>query len=170
MSKTTKKRVIYKPEIVATAKAMFVQEGKSALQIAEALSGPTHQTISNWARQNRAKKGEPLRNWITEREEHINALYVKLSPKQQAQKFLDKIDRLLAKPTEDFDTKDADALSKLHKAMQDILDDKYQLPMMFQVLGDLIGFLKLHYGELVTEQFVNAIRHFKNLKMQEAGN
>jgi hypothetical protein len=143
----------YTSKIINTAKKMYVQDGKSANDISEHFKNkPTAQTILNWV-----KKEE----WDKLRAEHRNREYEKLSPKALAEKILEKINNILNIDSAQFSTKDADSLAKLQSALGKITARKYQLPMMFQLLTDLINFLNNNYPHLVTDDFIRAIRDFK---------
>lgn len=167
-----RKNQTYPPELMARAKVMFVQEGKSALEIAKLLEGPSHQTISNWAKKRpavtRSRNAEQCTTWIEEKATFQHNMYANMSPASQAQKILEKINAILGIDGKSFTTKDADALAKLSKLMENITDKKYQVPMMFEILTRLVGFLKTNYATIVNETFLNAVRHFKNDIMNEA--
>lgn len=144
----------FPPDVKAKIRFLYVDEGKSALDISKKYKGnPSAQTISLWAKQN---------GWNQERTEHTHEEYEKLSPQNLATKILKHIAHILDKKTARFTTKDADALAKLRVAMEKITDKKYQIPMMYELLTNEVDFLNKNYPQFVTEEFLNAIRHFKN--------
>ncbi len=158
--------MVYSPDTKAEVKKMFVIEGKGFDNIANHFSNkPTKQTIANWAK----KKNSNGSNWFKERDDYTQSQYESLSPKRMATKILKKIHVILDKPDEDFNVKEADALAKLRVALEKITDKRYQIPMMFELLTDLIKFLRKHYPELANEKFINAIRHFKNELKERLG-
>lgn len=162
------KRTPYSITLVETAHVMYVQQGKSAVEIARELNGPTHQTITNWANRQRKAPNGKLTSWVIERAEFSEAEYARLSPAAQAQKIMAQMNMIISKPPSSFTTKDADALAKMQKLLSEVTAAKYQVPMMFEVLTDFVGFLKLHYPEQLSEPFNNALLHFKNVKLAEA--
>lgn len=136
----------------------FVKDGISAREISRQYEGkPSAQQIMNWAR-----KKINGQTWEEERDEYQAHEYETLSPQGQVQKILLRINKLLTEDISRFTTKDADAIAKLQKTMERIVDKKFQIPMMFELLTKLIEFLMKHYAEIVTHDFLNAIRHFKN--------
>lgn len=156
----------YSPAIRAEIKKLFVNDGKSPITISNIYKGnPTMQSISNWANAIN-KEGK---NWKDEREDYEQYYYEQLSPKNLASKIMMKIDSFLSKSNEDFNVKDADALSKLRVSLEKITDKRYQIPMMYQLLQDEIVFLREHYPELSEEPLINAIRHFKNTLKERLG-
>lgn len=137
----------------------FVKEGISVRELSRQYNGnPSAQCIIYWSRQR--VEGKPT--WEEERDEYQANEYEKLSPQNQVQKILMRINKILSQDVSTFTTKDADALAKLQKMMERIVDKKFQIPMMFELLTKEIEFLMRHYSELVTTDFLNAIRHFKN--------
>lgn len=140
------------------AKRLFVEEEKSPREISLAFSGrPSWQTVQKWTHDLDSEG----RDWKELREEFRNTNYENISPQQQAKKILEKINEILHNEDK-WDVKHADALSKLQKTFEKIVDVKYQIPVMFQLLTDLLKYLKKYYPEFVTEDFLSAIRDFKN--------
>jgi len=142
----------YNPNIKVQAKKMYVQEGKSANEISKNFNGkPTAQTVLNWVTKEK---------WDVLKSDYQNKQYEKLSPKSMAEKILSKIDKLLSVSTDEFTTKDADALAKLQKSLANITDSKQQLPIMFELLTDFVNFLENKHPELLTPDLVDAIGEF----------
>jgi hypothetical protein len=147
------------PDIRIECKRMFVLEGKTSKAISEYFDGiPTHQCITRWSHM----KNRDGLTWIDERAQYQIDKFEMISPAGLASKILRKINKFMNKSDEDFNVKDADALSKLRVSLEKITDKKYQIPIMFQVLTDLVLFLKKHYPDLNQKVYINAIRHFKN--------
>lgn len=144
----------FSPELKARVKVMFVDKGLTAAEISKQLHGmPSPQTISGWA-----LKG----NWKKSREDVTQAYYDRVSPGSMAQKILGKIAFILDQDDKKFTSKDADALAKLRVTMERIMDKKYQIPMMYEVLEMEVEFLSKNYPALATPDLFIAIRHFKN--------
>ena len=142
----------YNPKIQNTAKKMYIEDGKSAVEIAKHFKGkPTAQTILNWASKE---------NWEQLKLDFRNRQYEKLSPKTLAEKILSKIEKLVSIENDQFTTKDADALAKLQKSLSNLTDSKQQLPAMFQMLTDFGNFLKEKYPSLLTPELIRAIKEF----------
>lgn len=157
----------YSAKIKAEIRLLFVQEGKSPAEISRLYDNkPTAQGIINWSK-SKPKNGKG-QSWIEEREEFEQQMYENLSPQSQADKILKKINVLLSQDNKSFTTKDADALAKLQKVMEKLVDKKFQVPVMFHMLTRLIDFFAKHYskflkgGEITKGEFINAIKHFKN--------
>jgi hypothetical protein len=144
----------FSPDTIAKIKALYVNEGKSALDISKKCHGqPSSQTISGWVKKY---------DWNKLRDEYLNEKYEELSPQNIAQKILQKIHHLLNQDVKKFTTKDADALAKLRVSMEKLTDKKYQIPMMYEVLTQFIEFLTGNYPQYVNDEFLNVVRHFKN--------
>jgi hypothetical protein len=144
----------FSPDLKAKIRFMYVDEGKSALEISKKFHGnPSAQTIALWAKKN---------GWNNEKNEHEHNEYERLSPQSLANKILQRIAHILNKKVSSFTTRDADALAKLRITMEKITDKKYQIPLMYELLTSLIDFLNMNYPVFITEEFLNAIRHFKN--------
>ncbi len=154
----------FSPKQRMEIKLMFVQQGKSALEISKHFgSKPSVQTIINWSK----KKNSEGVSWEDEREQFEVEEYESLSPQSQAKKILRKINVVLSKSDRSFTTKDADALSKLQKSMEKLIDKKFQIPTMFKLLTHFLEFLSANYKNLVTAELINATRHFKNVLKEE---
>lgn len=153
-----KRRNNYGPEIKAKCKDMLVREGLNVETISQRMKGRPHQnSIRKWAR-----KKENGKTWYDLRNEYQDMLYENLSPQSQAEKILQRINFVLQKDLSQFSTADADSLAKLQKMMERVVDKKFQIPMLYELLTKLIEFLKSNYKELVTKELINAVRHFKN--------
>ena len=141
-----------------------VVEGEAFKVIAKDYNNkPTPQQISNWANKKDPKTGL---TWLDEAYEYETDQYESLSGKNQANKIMKKIDRIISKSDKSFTTKDADALAKLQRLMERVIDRKFQLPTMLYFAKRRLEFLKAHYKELVSEELINAERHFSK-EMQE---
>lgn len=147
----------YGPKIKADIRKRFV-EGEPAAQIAKSYANePTSMQILNWAHKPDPESG---RTWLDEKRDYELESYEDLSGQSQAEKILKKIDRFISKSDRSFTTKDADALSKLQKLMEKIVDRKFQLPTMLYFQKRYVDFMKARYPVLVNEEFINAQRHF----------
>ena len=155
---------LYTPQQKAECKLMFIQQGKSAWEISKHFGGkPSVQTILNWTK----KKNSDDLTWEAEKEQFEQHSYEKLSPQNLAEKILKRIEMILLESPKSFTTKDADALAKLQKVMEKLIDKKFQIPTMYHVLTRLLEFLSLHYKTLLCPELINAVRHFKNVLKEE---
>ena len=145
----------FSPDIKAKIRFLYIDEGKSALDISKKYKGnPSPQTIAGWAKNN---------GWDKDRKQRTHDEYEKLSPQHLANKLLKHISDILNKKK--FTTKDADALAKLRITMEKIVDKKFQIPMMYELLTKFINFLNKNYPDFMVaneEIFYNAVLHFKN--------
>lgn len=139
-------------------KALFVEEGLEPDTIARRYKNrPTPQTVRNWSNQ----IDEHGKTWRDYRREYQEEMYLLSSnTKTIAAKILMRIHKLL--DSEDFSTKTADALAKLQKNMEAIVDPKYHVGMLFTFLEDFIAFMREHYPEMATEEFASLARDYKN--------
>ena len=156
----------YSPEQRAKIKFMFINKAMSALEISKEFNGkPSPQCILNWSRLINSEG----RTWELEREEYEQHQYEKLAPQNLAEKILERINVVLSKSSKRFTTKDADALSKLQKVMEKLVNKKFQTPTMFYVLTRFGEFLSVNYKDLLKPELglTNAIRHFKNVLKEE---
>jgi len=145
----------YPPDIYNEAKKLFVQEGKSPREIAKSFVGkPSAQTIARWA----AKQDKEGASWHDLREQYKNEHYEALSTKQMVVKIYEQIHKLMQS-----ENVDADKLVKLTKSLERLADPKYHIPIMYEFLTDLIDFLRQHFPDMVTDEFLAAMRDFKNL-------
>jgi hypothetical protein len=160
MSNKPGRRKRYDSTLKAECRVMFVEHEQSYQKISDYYDGsPSAQCIQQWATKKDARTGK---SWADERNEKADGKYLALSPQAQASKVLERINFLLADDVENWDPKQADALAKTQKVLEKIVDKKFQVPMMYELLKKLIEFLKLHYSDQVTAELLNAIRHFKN--------
>lgn len=164
-----KRRNFYGPKIRAEVKQLFVKEGWNYFKIAAKYHfHPAHNTIELWAK----KEQSNGLTWLLEKEQYENLVYENLSPQALAEKILQRIHFILQKDVTQFSDKDSDSFSKLMKGMERLVDKKFQIPMLYEMLTKFVDFLKDNYKGLVTEELINAVRHFKNeLKSElELGN
>jgi len=152
------KKKRYSPEMVNEAKLLYIQKGMTLKQLAEYFGekGPSIQTFSNWAK----RKDKHGKTWHDYREEFQEKKYNELSPRNMAMKIMDKIWEAL---NSDMDlSKLGDLLAKTQKSLEKLTDPVYQVPVMYQMLQDLILHAKKNYPDIVTEDFLECIRSFKN--------
>ena len=144
----------YKAATYNLAKQIFVEEGKTPRDIADHFGNkPTHSTVGRWAK-------APDRNgksWYDYRDEYRNNQYEQLSTQDMVQKIFNEIRRAL-----NADKVDADQLVKLTKSLERLAEPKFHIHIMFQMLTELLDFIKAHYQDLATEQMASAIGDFKN--------
>lgn len=152
----------YDPDTYTEAKRLFILDGKSPRDISAIFNNkPTHQTIARWAKQ----KDENGQSWFDSRQDALNERYEKLSHGQIANKLYDQIEMALQR-----DDVSADKIIKLVKSIEKLTDPKYHIPTMYHFLTEMTQYFKDHHPELMTEQFLKAIRDFKNhLRSQISG-
>jgi hypothetical protein len=162
-------RPVYDSSLWAEIKFLFVDKGFSAVQISKQYGGkPTYQAV-----QNRAKKKDPATgfSWMDERGQREKDKYLKLSPQSQASQLMDAVDSIIVMLTNKLkrgstDAKEistvADSLAKVNKTLEKIVDKKFQVPMLYEFLETFVNFLLLHYKTIITPEFINAVKHFKN--------
>lgn len=78
-----------------------------------------------------------------------------------AGKILEQIWHALNKPLDDR-AKNADQLVKLQSSLEKIARVDNQIPVMYHMLQDYILFSKRHYSGIVTDDFLESIRAYKN--------
>lgn len=149
----------YSNDIAAECRRLFIEKGLSVRTISKQFSGaPSETTIKKWAK----TSDDNGFNWYDYRDEYQSSMIENLSPEKQAAKLMERVNYLLNSDVSEWDHKVGDELSKLRIFMARVLDKKYQLPAMYEVLKKLIEFLKVRYPGIVTAELVNAVRHFKN--------
>ncbi len=151
----------YKDDIKNRAKHLFLEKEMNPRRIARELGwpedGPAPQSIYRWSK----KKDENGKSWCDLRKENSNVKYLEMSPQNMATLILKKIHALLQNTDMD-DAKLADALLKMQKIMSQLLDPDLQIPVMYKVLEDYVLYCKKHHTEMVTEDFLESLRGFKN--------
>lgn len=148
----------YKADIKAEAKHLFIEKEKSARAIARHFKGrPSAGTIDNWA----SAKDDDGNTWKTLRKEKAEMMYLDMSPNNMANVIMRETMKLLQNPDID-PTKKADGLSKFKKAFEEMTDIDKQIPVMYHMLQDYILYCKTNYPNLVTEEFIESNRAYKN--------
>lgn len=147
-------------DVYNEAKRLFVEQAKSCEDICVLIGGAIAvSTLYKYAK----TPDDDGRTWYDLRIEYRDQLYQEASPQHVAQKLIEKINELLN--ADDFDTKSADAIAKLQRSLDRILDSSYQIPVMYGMLSDFVVFAKDHYPDLLAHDggaFVACIRDFKN--------
>jgi hypothetical protein len=151
----------YPPDIIATAKQLLIYEGWSPRKVADFLGdqGPHWQTIQNWADETGASTGK---NWYDLRDEYLDSVVNQISPKQIEQLYMQRIYEMLSDPQ--FSTKHSDSLRKLQKDFRQITDPGNQIPVVYAMLTELIGYLKKYHAALLGDKLLDAIQDFKNFQ------
>ncbi len=159
-------RKIFNNDIWIEVKRLFVYEGSTASAISQIKGMPTPATILKKAKE---KNPEGL-DWYDEQKQFKAERLELLAPGGMTVKILKLMEKFLSKDIKKFSTKDADALSKLHKSFMQIADKRYHIHMMFEVLGDYLKFLNEFYPELVVDgKIFNSARNFKNQLLTRLG-
>ncbi len=115
---------------------------------------PTMQTVIRWAE----TPDDDGKTWYDHRRELRNARYRAASPEAIGLWFIDAIGKLLQ--SDGGDVKTADALAKLTKSMQSLLEPRFIMAMHYHTLTQLVKFL-INEGLAETET-LDAIRRFKD--------
>ncbi len=149
---------VFDDQLYNRVKRMYVEEGLGGETISRELDGQVSMnTVRNWARK---KDPDTGKSWRDLRREIRDQNYEKVSPQAMANRILSRIHEILNKTG--FTNSDADALWKLQKNLERLTDKRFQIPVMFQFLEDQVKFMRKNYGHLMTEEYLTAIRHFKN--------
>lgn len=153
----------YDSKLKAEVKMLYIDRELSPRQISEMFKGrPTAQVIDQWASR---KDPNTSMSWKDEKGNLLNDNYARLSPQAQAKKIMRILDAIVDKQIPgDYKglSQLADALAKVNKSLEKVVDKDFQIPMLFEFLSKLVGFLNLHYKEILTPQLSNALKHFKN--------
>mgnify|MGYP001035138865 CR=1 FL=1 len=159
----------YDTNTKAEAKYLYIDKELSYVQISNHFGGrPTWQTVRNWA-----ITKDPVTNlsWQDEKKKKYKDKYLKLSPQQQAQGLMDAVNHIIDVLSTKIkkgstDVKElstlADSLAKINKTLENVVDKKFQIPMMYEFLEKFVSFLQLNYKQFITPEFINVIKHFKN--------
>lgn len=139
-------------------RALFIEEGLKPHTIsARYKNRPTAQAIRNWS----LEVDEHGKTWEDYRQEYQDELFLlNSSTRSIANKIIIRIHQLLDDPH--FSTKSTDALAKLQKTMESVVDPKYHVGMLFTFLEDYLTFTKDHYSDLINERFLALARDYKN--------
>lgn len=159
-------RTNFNNEIWIEIKRLYVYDGQTANAISKMEGMPTAATILKRAK---ATNNEGL-NWDDEKQQFQSERLALLAPGGLAIKIFEKIEKFLTKDITKFSTKDADAIAKLHKSLERVLDKRYHVHMMIEVLTDYMKFLRENYPELVADgKIFNSARNYKNTMLNKLG-
>lgn len=154
----------YTDEFIEKCRFSFVEKGKSLSDISFENGGnPKPTTLLIWA----LKKNKSGRDWFDEREIKDTILYDRISPKEISKKIYLKMAIIIGKDDEQFSATDAKILTELQKSLEKITDLKYHLAAIYQVLTDLMKFIKTEYPKTLTPNLIEAIKSYKNLIKEE---
>ncbi len=138
----------YSREIINNCRTLYTDHQMTPAAISEKMGGrPSESTIKKWAADE---------NWFLDVKSPEE-----ISPRAIAAKILKKISFLLEKENNEFTVKDAEAIARFQKALERITDIKYQLPVMYQMLTDLLIHIREEHPEVYSDKLITAIRHFK---------
>lgn len=160
------KRYPYK--IKALAKSLYIDQNLTLVEISEYFNGkPSIQTVANWANVSHPKT---KLNWHEERQQREGAEFEMISPRKLEEKLFDLLGQAADNDGEEL-SKTADAIAKIAKSIREVIDPQKQLPSMFQVLTELLKFIKDRYSDKFSDstynELVNVVRHFKNEKIDQ---
>ncbi len=147
----------YPPAVRAEAQRLIVEQGWSVQRVSDNFGGyPSRQCIHNWA----ARRDADGNNWYDLRTKLVEDLVSSTTPEKLMTRILEKINSILEDPS--FDTKKADQLSKLTKVFREIVDTRYHVQVMYQVMTDFVTFARKHYPDALTRELLEVVRDFKN--------
>lgn len=150
--------MIYNSEIKAEARQLFVEKELSATAVSKYFGGkPSVQCVLNWA----LKKDKHGKSWYDYRDERAEQKMLQMSPTNMANKVLEKLWSMLNDPNIET-AKLPDALWKALKGMERLTGPELQIPVMYHMLQDLILFGKKTQPQLITEEFLELLRAYKN--------
>lgn len=148
----------YPPKTYNEIKKLFVQDNHSPAEISKMYGRkPCKQTITLWASQ----KDKHNKNWHDYRLEFRDKQYINYSPQGLVNKILTRLEQIL---NEDWTDKTADQLVKLQVSMEKLTAPKYQVPVMFYMLEELLKYVRKHHHKFLkdNQNFLEIIRDFKN--------
>lgn len=132
----------YNSRTIAIAKVLYVDECKTLEQISDHFGGkPSKSTIEKWAK-DRDREGK---DWNDYRYEKAQELYRNLAPSERVRILHQKLDEVLSQKVGD-PGKFADAVKKITSAITEIIDPRMNLPVIFQALDDLVGYVERTQG------------------------
>lgn len=150
MKKKTKEAETAKPEknkgrftgkTKMQCRVYFVDERMTIEQTSERMGGkPSKSCISIWAK----KRDRNGKNWYDYRYEKDEELYRALSPNERALQIHRRLDELLNSKMGD-PGKFARAIRQMTSSINEIVDPRMNLPVIFQTMDDLLGHVeRLH--------------------------
>jgi len=148
----------YDLQVKSEIRRLFIDEGWTPHRIAKFYdNSPTAITIHSWSK----RIDQFGKSWIDYRAEHQHNVYLKASPKALMDKIYDKLMIYVDMDVKSFTTKDADAMLKLLKSIQSLVDPKKNLVIILPALTEFMLFLRENYPDLArNEQLRNSINHF----------
>lgn len=152
----------YPPEVIKNCKDLLVFEGWSPRKISDFYDGePYWQTVQNWANE----ENEDGQTWYDERQEFIDTKIDSVSPKMLSQKLLKRMTEAAEDPN--FSDGTADRIAKLMKNWRQLTDPSNQIPVIYEMLEDQIEFFKKYHKEVVSKEYLEAMREFKNYQRKK---
>lgn len=149
----------YKAHIWHECRKFYVYDDLTAEEISEIFNGnPTASAIRYHIKNEK---------WDDEKKRVQEVNYSKISPAAMANKVLEKIYGILS--SDEFSTKDADKLAKLQATLSKLLDSKYQIPMLYQMLTGFTVFVKENHPKAFSRELIDAARDYKNHMLKELG-
>ncbi len=147
-------------EVVLQAKRLYVEDLKTVTAAAHEV-GVSPAIVGVWAR----KKDEDGLTWHDYRAMREDQMYEEMSPKALAKKILEVIWQKVRA-----ENVNADEIVKLTKSLNSIVEEKYKLPTMYEMLRDLIDFIQTKYPHLIAgTDLITAISEFRAIIRQRLG-
>lgn len=155
-------------ELYNRAKRLYVEDGLGYHDIARALDNArAPSTFCKWGK----VPDENGHTWDDLRRLHRDARYAAASPAEAVNTIiglLGDIQRIRDEAIEDgkldsqMAMKLADSIAKLTASLDKVGGIKHQVPTMYHMLEQLVRFVRMNYADLLTKDFLEAVRDFKN--------
>lgn len=155
----------YDASVKINARKMFVTDGMGLREISRHLGGkPAYQVIAVWSREVDPETGF---NWRDERAALTRSKYERLTTGQRAEKLLSRLDLLLADETLE-GGKFANALSQISRALQDMRDPLFILPIRLETIQLLADWIAENARRYNTPSVMQFLANFKNWLVERA--
>ena len=158
----------YPAKIIARAKWCIVDQQMTAQKAKKELESffpdekiPVWQTIDNWAKE----ETNTGKTWYELADEQVERIYEGISDDKIEQKFRQRIWQLLN--DEQFDSSNADGISKLLNKYQSITDPSRRIEVIYVFLKELVQFCQEYHPTIVNKAFLRAVKEYKNYKRQQ---
>jgi len=146
-------------------KMMIVQRHMDAAAVSRELGGkPSAKTIERWMYTKATRGQNKGKNWIDLRDEQTTNEYELLTPETLAFRIMEDIKALYQNPDLSPERR-ADALVKLYKPMEKLLEPKLRVNALFATLKDFVDFLHRNHPDLISDELMNAIREYKDERL-----
>jgi len=146
-------------------KMMVVQRHMDAAAISRELGGiPAAKTIERWMYKKATRGKNTGKTWIDLRDEQTTNEYELLTPENLAYRIMEDIKSLYNDPNLTPERR-ADALAKLYKPMERLLEPKLRVNALFATLKDFVDFLHQKHQALISDDLLKAVREYKDERL-----